>query len=198
MKKWKCKLCGYIHDGDSPPDKCPLCGAGKDMFEEVGGEKTVQSEQDEQKKGVFSVVRLIRDHHLHPISVHTPNGVLPMALVFIVMGLMLCSSLFAAASLYSLVFVLLIMPVVFFTGIVEWKGRYKGVMSGVFKIKIAASICVTVLLVILVVWGFVEPGIITSWSGKSLVYLVLAIIMVGAAGLAGHIGGKLVFDSRNN
>jgi len=24
--KWTCPLCGYVHYGDAPPEKCPLCG----------------------------------------------------------------------------------------------------------------------------------------------------------------------------
>jgi rubrerythrin len=32
MKKWKCTMCGYIHDGDRPPDACPVCGAHKFQF----------------------------------------------------------------------------------------------------------------------------------------------------------------------
>ncbi|WP_368389552.1 rubredoxin-like domain-containing protein, partial [Parabacteroides goldsteinii] len=24
-KKYKCKVCGYIHEGDKAPDVCPLC-----------------------------------------------------------------------------------------------------------------------------------------------------------------------------
>ncbi len=52
MKKWKCKICGYIYDpekgdpdGNIPPSTpfekvpdnwaCPVCGAPKDMFEEA-------------------------------------------------------------------------------------------------------------------------------------------------------------------
>jgi len=27
MKKWRCGVCGYVHDGDNPPEKCPKCGA---------------------------------------------------------------------------------------------------------------------------------------------------------------------------
>jgi len=30
-KKWKC-VCGYIHDGDVPPTKCPKCGAPSEKF----------------------------------------------------------------------------------------------------------------------------------------------------------------------
>ncbi|MBM4153029.1 MAG: rubredoxin [Kiritimatiellaceae bacterium] len=32
MKKWKCEACGYIHDGDEAPCKCPKCGAVKEQF----------------------------------------------------------------------------------------------------------------------------------------------------------------------
>jgi len=35
MKKWRCKVCGYIHQGSEPPDECPVCGAVKSEFEEV-------------------------------------------------------------------------------------------------------------------------------------------------------------------
>jgi len=31
-KKWKCTLCGYIHTGEAPPEKCPVCGASSDKF----------------------------------------------------------------------------------------------------------------------------------------------------------------------
>lgn len=25
MATYKCKVCGYIHKGDAPPEKCPVC-----------------------------------------------------------------------------------------------------------------------------------------------------------------------------
>ncbi|MCX5752751.1 MAG: hypothetical protein NTW97_03785 [Candidatus Krumholzibacteria bacterium] len=31
-KKWKCTLCGYIHTGEAPPEKCPVCGASGERF----------------------------------------------------------------------------------------------------------------------------------------------------------------------
>lgn len=30
--KWVCPLCGYIHYGDNPLEKCPLCGVSGDTF----------------------------------------------------------------------------------------------------------------------------------------------------------------------
>lgn len=31
-KKWKCTVCGYIHEGEGPPDKCPVCGVSRYQF----------------------------------------------------------------------------------------------------------------------------------------------------------------------
>jgi NAD(P)H-nitrite reductase large subunit len=32
LKKWRCKICGYIHEGDTPPGVCPVCGADPTEF----------------------------------------------------------------------------------------------------------------------------------------------------------------------
>jgi nitrite reductase (NADH) large subunit len=30
---WRCTVCGYVHQGESPPEWCPVCGAGRTDFE---------------------------------------------------------------------------------------------------------------------------------------------------------------------
>ena len=44
MKKWVCPVCGYVHEGDTPPEKCPLCKAPGSKFTEMKGEKTWAAE----------------------------------------------------------------------------------------------------------------------------------------------------------
>ena len=34
MKKFVCSVCGYVHEGDSAPEKCPQCGAAQEKFKE--------------------------------------------------------------------------------------------------------------------------------------------------------------------
>ena len=34
-KKWRCTVCGYIHEGPEAPDQCPKCKVGKEKFVEV-------------------------------------------------------------------------------------------------------------------------------------------------------------------
>lgn len=33
MKMWRCEVCGYLYEGEDPPDPCPKCGAPKNKFE---------------------------------------------------------------------------------------------------------------------------------------------------------------------
>ena len=35
MKKWRCTICGEIVESDVRPDKCPLCKASGEKFEEI-------------------------------------------------------------------------------------------------------------------------------------------------------------------
>ena len=46
MKKWRCTVCGEIVESDVRPDKCPLCKAPGEKFEEVveSGELTWAAE----------------------------------------------------------------------------------------------------------------------------------------------------------
>ena len=36
MEKWKCTVCGYVHEGPLPEDfVCPLCSMPADVFEKI-------------------------------------------------------------------------------------------------------------------------------------------------------------------
>ncbi|NLB89277.1 MAG: NADH peroxidase [Syntrophomonadaceae bacterium] len=34
MKKFVCSVCGYVHEGDNAPEKCPQCGVPSEKFKE--------------------------------------------------------------------------------------------------------------------------------------------------------------------
>lgn len=38
MKKFVCSICGYVHEGNEPPEFCPICKAPASKFEEQSGE----------------------------------------------------------------------------------------------------------------------------------------------------------------
>ena len=44
MAKWVCSVCGYVHEGDEAPEKCPLCKAPAEKFIKQEDEKVWAAE----------------------------------------------------------------------------------------------------------------------------------------------------------
>jgi rubredoxin len=209
MKKWRCTVCGYIHVGDEPPEKCPVCGADKSKFEEIIEEAPAEekeAEKDTLKEpspaattqtmagGPYNFLTgQMLKHHAHPISVHIPNGVLPVSFIFIILATFFGFISLGTAALCNMAFVVISLPFVLFSGVIEWKNRYQGLLSSLFITKIIAAAIVTITAVLLVIWWVVDPGILQAPSSARKVFIFISFIMLAATGIAGHIGGKLVF-----
>lgn len=46
MEKWKCTVCGYVHEGERPPEHCPRCKAPAAKF--------VEMEKPEEKQNPYA------------------------------------------------------------------------------------------------------------------------------------------------
>ena len=42
--KWICKVCGFVYEGDQPPEKCPVCKAPASKFEQLAEERVWAAE----------------------------------------------------------------------------------------------------------------------------------------------------------
>ena len=217
--RWRCTVCGYVHTGSEPPEKCPVCGADKSLFvpviedaevAPVSGTETKPAEPEEAisaPKGRSSgfkppwegnerltiIAKRLTQLHGHPVAVHIPNGVLPVAVLFGLLAMLLGSKSLALAAGYNMLFVCLAMPVVVATGLVDWVNRYGGHMTAIFKNKLICAGVVTSLTLVLAIWWIAAPdlyqrGLLANWF-----FILLHLIDLGAAGLAGWFGGKLVF-----
>lgn len=225
MKKWQCSVCKYIHTGDEPPEKCPVCGVSADKFvllEEDSASDTPKDEltADESKtdapkkessapndtdapdtsplgKWGRATVYLEKatdqmlKHHAHPMSVHLPNGVIPVAVILIVLAWFSGSDLMLKAGFINLIFVLIALPIVGLTGFLEWKEKYNQAQTNIFKIKIAAAAVTAICCIVSIIWYLLNPEVLES-SGAWL-FVMINLLMLAGAGVAGYIGGKLVF-----
>jgi uncharacterized membrane protein len=226
MRKWKCIVCGYIHTGEEPPEKCPVCGAPRSKFIEVTEPEAPAPEtaaavapesepepaaaktpepaaaaeavvpepaspfKDSRYRRLFE---MMTKFHGHPISVHIPNGLLPVAILFIVLAALFGIESMATAATYNLGVVALSMPLVLFSGWVDWQNRFNGAITNVFTVKIACGIVVTVTAWFLFIWLLINPEVITTPQPSRVAFFLINLIMLGAAGTAGWYGGKLVF-----
>jgi hypothetical protein len=226
MKKWQCSVCGYVHTGDEPPEKCPVCGADRSKFVEIieeasqqtvvveekpaetptvdqspplhdttedrPGKKSIQAFQAAFMKYYKIMTELMVKYHAHPITVHIPNGVLPVAVLFLLLSMMFQAPGLEVAAFYNLIFVVLVMPKVLFTGYNDWKHRLSGTMSNLIITKMVCGGIVFGLGLILVIWRWTDPAVAADYSPSRMTYLILHLIMLSAAVVAGYFGGKLV------
>ncbi len=44
--KYVCSVCGYVHEGDQPPEECPVCHVGADKFKEQDSNATLAAEHE--------------------------------------------------------------------------------------------------------------------------------------------------------
>ncbi len=212
-KRWKCLVCGYVHVGKEAPEICPVCAAPKSQFVEIDAEgKRIGEASDalavstpaagnekvvKVKKSFFNrIADLILKLHLHPISVHFPNGILPVVVGFLAISMYFHIVSLEQAAYYNLIFVLVMLPVVLLTGFVEWQKRYKGAKTFIFITKIFCSLVVLAATNVLVFWRVIDPAVLAQESPTRLLYLGVAAAMLVAVGIAGHLGGKLVFGKR--
>jgi rubredoxin/uncharacterized membrane protein len=210
--RWKCQVCGYIHTGVQPPERCPVCGAPQERFERLEeNTETVDSGQPIGKtqekpssqpkppanakplSQITARAELLTRLHGHPIAVHIPNGVLPLTFLFTLLAVVFKSDALATTAKYNMIFVCLSMPIVLMTGVIDWFNRFNAQMTRVFKVKMACGAAVTALSLILSLWWTVQPDIYLGGEANTGLFLFLNLLDLSVAAVAGFYGGKLVF-----
>ncbi|MFO8058190.1 MAG: DUF2231 domain-containing protein [bacterium] len=167
-------------------------------------------EEDEAPAGPVSrLLDLLVRKHLHPISVHFPNGILPAAVLFLFLALVFELAGLAHRTVLSvelwvlhevaflnLVLVVLSMPVVLFSGFLHWKKRFRGIMTKVIRTKIICGFIVLALGIFLLAWRIFFPIAVTAGGPVSWLYFLVNIAVLVPAVIAGNLGGRLVFGKK--
>ncbi|PLX99101.1 MAG: hypothetical protein C0623_10400 [Desulfuromonas sp.] len=180
VTKWRCTVCGYIHEGEEPPENCPICGAESDKFVAL------------EEPKVSLLREMVELFEPHPVTVHFPNALLPTLALFVFIALVSDIGSFDTAAFYLLVVVLCTVPITFATGLRDWKRKFDGQMAAIFKKKIVLASTLVVLTIVTVAIRTRQPELMQEGGGMMVLYLVLILLMLGCVTLLGHYGAKLM------
>jgi hypothetical protein len=132
-------------------------------------------------------------YHAHPMSVHVPNGVIPISVAFAFGAVFLNFAGLAQAAFYNNIVVSISFPFVLYSGYLSWQIKYRGFLSTRFITKIVSSTVATTAAFTLVIWYYLNPQVLDQDSFYKWLFLAVNIILFGATSVSGFIGGKLVF-----
>lgn len=194
-RHWLCTVCKYIHEGDAPPDICPVCGAPWSKFiphtEEEGSTDKIDRWRCVVCRRFSGFVERL---HLHPVMAHMPNGALPLALIAWVAYVLSGEFTLERTSFYLVLVAVASMPITFLSGLSDAKHRFKTTTTGVFPEKKFWS-----WVLMTVGFGLVFWRLLAGWNDVPqstiavALYTGLLLVESAIAARLGYLGGKLVF-----
>ncbi|NTW53125.1 MAG: hypothetical protein HGB22_11155 [Chlorobiaceae bacterium] len=133
----------------------------------------------------------------HAIAAHFSNGLIPVAVLYLLLAFPTRDPFFERTVEHLLVIVCLAIPVSFLSGIRDWKTKYKGAKAPVFTTKIRLSILLFALCLIAV---SIRLSVSDVMSGSGIlfwIYSVDLLSMLPVVVFLGHYGGKLSAGQRS-
>lgn len=181
-QKWKCTVCGHLHEGAQPPEFCPVCGAD--------GAKFIPLEQLK----VNLLHDMIETFVLHPVAAHFPNGLIPTAAFFLLLTLLSGNVYTEHAVYYLLGVVLAVIPVSMASGIRDWRTRFHGERALIFYKKMGLAGILFVLVLAAVWLRSARPSLLAEPGGGKWAYVAVVLAMLPVVTLLGHYGAKLAYQ----
>lgn len=132
--------------------------------------------------------------HIHPVPVHFPQALFPAAFVALLIYFVTGLPDFETAASIMFLFALVSTPVTIASGFADWKLRFKGQMTRVFRIKITGALLLLVFSLPAVLLRMQHPDITAlplGWAGW--LYLGLLTLCQLVCAIVGYYGGRLVF-----
>ncbi len=139
-------------------------------------------------------MKIPEDWYFHPIFVHFPQALFPVAFASFAAYLATGAGAFEIGAYVAAGFGALVVPFTTVTGLIDWKRRYKAYMTSVFRIKIVGAFVLIALSVPAVLLRSLVPGVAAlPLAGAGYVYAGLLTACLATCVVLGHYGGRLVF-----
>jgi rubredoxin/uncharacterized membrane protein len=181
-RRWRCTVCGYIHEGAEPPDVCPVCGADRSQF--------VPAEVEEASL----LQDLVANFRLHSVVAHFPIGLMPTSILFILLCFIVGHPGLESAAFWLLLVVVAVAPVTLASGIYAWQKYFAGRRAAIFFKKIGLALSLLLFGLIAILLRYDQPDLLAVGGWRFWLYLLCLGGMFGCVVFLGHYGSKLVFQ----
>lgn len=139
-------------------------------------------------------MKILENIHYHPMLVHFPQALFPVSFAWFLLYLTTGARDFEVGAYLTAATGAAVTPVTAFTGFLDWKIRYKGYMTSVFRIKIVGAFVLIGLSGSAVLLRSIIPDVAAvPLGGLGWIYSALLFACVLTCVVLGHYGGKLVF-----
>ena len=139
-------------------------------------------------------MRIPENLYYHPIFAGFPVSLFPVSFASFLLYLATGARDFESGAFIAAAFGSVAAPFTTFTGFLDWKIRYKGYMTSVFRIKIAGAFLLIALSVPAVLLRTYVPSVADlPLAGLGWVYGTLLLACTSTCVVLGYFGGKLVF-----
>jgi len=129
--------------------------------------------------------------HAHHVSVHFVVANYVMALVFAALFLLTGTDGSETASYYTLCAAILFTPAGFISGVMIWRGKYKGRWAGVFRKKFIIAMLLALIGLVAVNMRYLNPDLLAGKGAATAFYTVLLGLCAVCVMALGYYGGKL-------
>jgi hypothetical protein len=134
----------------------------------------------------------------HAIAAHFSNGLIPVAVLYLLLTLSTGNIYFEHTVEHLIVIVLMAVPVSFFSGIHDWKTKYRAAKAPIFMNKLRLSVLLFLLCAAAVTIRLSIPDVMSRSGLEHWLYITLLFFMLPVVILLGHYGGKLSAQSRKS
>lgn len=194
-KTWRCTVCGYLHKGEQPPEVCPVCGVDASKFVLLNEPEVEQESKAAvlRKQAVALFAEMKASFVPHAVAAHFPNALLPTCFLFLLLFIVSGEASFETTVFYLSVVAFLTIPATFATGLLDWRLKYSGELTPIFRKKIILGLLLFCLGFVATYWRWQSPEILSAGGFSACAYSIIILAMLGCVMLLGHYGGMLVF-----
>lgn len=148
----------------------------------------------------MSLPRLLQEMRstfiLHAVAAHFPNGLIPVAVTFMLLALVTADPYSEHTVLHLLLVTFCMIPVSFISGIRDWRRNFHGAKAPIFRKKLTLAAVLFLLCGASIVLRLRHPDILSDHGVATLLYGGSLLLMLLVVTLLGHFGAKLAAQVR--